>query len=333
MAAVAFALVPVLLFLLVLLLMDSFKLVRPVPILVALAAGAAAALGAAWVHHWIAATGISTRTIERAGAPLLEESLKGAFVVAMIAGRRVGFPVDAAIQGFAVGTGFALVENIAYLGARPDAPVTLWIVRGLGTAILHGAATGVFAIIAQRLAMRGGARAVRAFVPGWCAAVAMHAAFNSAVLPPFVEMLVLLVVAPIIVVAVFEWSERSTREWVGSGLDLDVELLDLVASEHFHATHFGAYLQQLRSRFPGPVVADMFCLLRLQLELSAEAKGLLMARAAGLTVPADADTYAALAELQFLRTSIGRTGLLALEPLNVTSDRDHWHRHLLRRGR
>jgi hypothetical protein len=179
--------------------------------------------------------------------------------------------------------------------------------------------------------MRGhGARAARAFLPAWIAAVAIHATFNSAILPPVMKMLLLLLVVPLIVVQVFEWSERSTREWVGAGLDLDVELLDLVTSDHFHATHFVTYRQRLRTRFPGPVVADMFCLLRLQLELSAQAKGRLIARSAGLDVPKDADTEAALAEVEYLRHSIGRAGLLALEPLNATTDRDAWHGHVLR---
>jgi RsiW-degrading membrane proteinase PrsW (M82 family) len=330
MIAAALALTPVVLFLVALLMMDSFKLVRPRAIAAAIVAGAAAALASAWVHPGTLPFSVSSRTIERIVAPLLEESLKGAFIVALIASRRVGFAVDAAIQGFAVGTGFALSENWIYLASRPDAPVLLWVVRGLGTAILHGAATGIFAIIAQRLSMRHGARAARALLPGWVAAVAIHAAFNSAILPPVIEMLLLLLVIPLIVVRVFEWSERSTREWVGAGLDLDVELLDLVTSDHFHATHFVTYLQRLRTRFPGPVVADMFCLLRLQLELSAQAKGRLIARSAGLDVPKDADTDAALAEVEFLRHSIGRAGLLALEPLSATTDRDAWHGHVLR---
>ena len=330
MIAAAFALLPVVLFLFALLTMDSFRLVRPPAIAVAIVAGAAAALASGWVHPGMLGLGVGSWTIERIVAPVLEESLKGAFIVVLVARRRVGFPIDAAIQGFAVGTGFALVENWIYLSSRPDAPVILWVVRGLGTAILHGATTGIFAIVAQRLSMRAGARAARAFLPGWAAAVALHAAFNSAVLPPFIEMLVLLVAVPLIVVRVFDWSERSTREWVGAGLDLDVELLDLVTSEHFGTTHFATYLQQLRTRFPGPIVADMFCLLRLQLELSAQAKGRLVARSAGLDLPRDADTDAALDEVQFLRHSIGRTGLLALEPLNVTSDRDAWHGHVLR---
>jgi hypothetical protein len=37
----------------------------------------------------------------------------------------------------------------------------------------------------------------------------------------------------------------------------------------------------------------------------------------------------AVDEIQYLRSSIGRTGLLALQPIHVTSHRDDWHRHLL----
>ena len=329
MAADGLALLPVVGFLLVLLLMDSFKLVRPIAVAAAIAGGCAAALVAVSLQPAIVALGLGGRLLEGLTAPIVEEFLKGLLVVGLVMTRRVGFPVDAAIQGFAVGAGFGLVENVVYLSARPDAPLALWAIRGLGTAILHGATASVFAIVSQRLSMRHGSRAVRAFLPGWGIAVVMHAAFNNRLLPPFIEMLVLLAVTPIVLVRVFEWSERSTHEWVVGGLDLDVELLDLVASDAFHVTHFGQYLQQLRARFPGPVVADMFCLLRVQLELSAQAKGRLMARAGGLEVPKDADTDAAFAEIQFLRHSIGRTGLLALAPLNVTSDRDEWHRHVL----
>ena len=74
---------------------------------------------------------------------------------------------------------------------------------------------------------------------------------------------------------------------MSGGLDLDVELLRLVLSEDFGQTRLGAYLDELRSRFPGPVVADMFCLMRLELELGIRAKGMLMAREAGLDVPLD----------------------------------------------
>ena len=45
---------------------------------------------------------------------MVEESLKGALVIYLIVRRRIGFFVDAAIAGFAVGAGFATLENAYY---------------------------------------------------------------------------------------------------------------------------------------------------------------------------------------------------------------------------
>ncbi|HTI38360.1 MAG TPA: PrsW family glutamic-type intramembrane protease [Vicinamibacterales bacterium] len=331
MAPYALALLPVLFFLVVLLLMDSFKLVHPQELAFALIGGALAALLSDALLPWVRVSGLHQLINLRVLAPAVEEILKGTIVVAILASRWVGFPVDAGIQGFAIGAGFALVENMIYIHARPGSPLSLWVVRGFGTAILHGAATSLFAMIALRLTTRRGASSPVAYLPACAAAIALHAGFNSVILPPFVQMLILLIIVPLLLIFVFDWSERATREWVGAGLDLDVELLDLVTSDAFEVTHFAQYLRELRARFPGPIVADMFCLLRLQLELSAQAKGKLIARSAGLELESDAETRAALEEVEYLRRSIGRTGLLALKPLNVTSDRDHWHSHLLSR--
>ena len=329
MAPYALALLPVAVFLCVLLLMDSFKLVHPSELAFVLLGGALAALVSAAIAPWIKWAGVAQVVNVRLLSPAIEEIIKGLVIFVVLSSRWVGFPVDAAIQGFATGAGFALVENIIYIHARPGSPLSLWIVRGFGTAILHGAATALFAMVALRFAEKRGAASFGAYLPACGAAIALHAGFNSTLLPPFVQMLVLLIVVPLLLVVVFEWSERATREWIGAGLDLDVELLDLVTSDAFEVTHFARYLNELRARFPGPVVADMFCLLRLQLELSAQAKGKLIARSAGLELGADDDTRAALDEFQYLRRSIGRTGLLALKPLSVTTDRDHWHSHLL----
>ena len=54
-----------------------------------------------------------------------------------------------------------------------------------------------------------------------------------------------------------------------------------------------------------------------------------MAREAGLDVSVDPDLKEKLQELRYLQHSIGPTGLLALKPLRVTSERDIWHAYLL----
>ena len=327
---VALALVPVVCLLVALVLMDSFKLVAPRAIGQALVAGAVAAGAALIIHTQLIDGGLSLPILRRYVAPVIEELLKLVFVIDAIRRRRVGFPVDAAILGFAVGTGFALVENVYYLEAVRSGSASLWLVRGFGAAVLHGATTGIAAILAQTFASRRSGPVFRAFIPAALAAIAIHGLYNQFVLPPVVATLLLIAVLPPLVLLTFNRSERSTKEWVSAGLDLDMELLKLVLSNDFGQTRLGAYLQELRSRFPGPVVADMFCLMRVELELGIRVKGMLLAKEAGLDVPVDQEILDRLAEVKYLEKSIGPTGLLALTPLQVSSDRDAWHKFLLK---
>jgi RsiW-degrading membrane proteinase PrsW (M82 family) len=333
MLSIALALLPVVGFLTVLFMMDSFKLVPIRAILAALAAGGLVALISLWLWSALGLDLQSGDTVSRYLAPVIEETLKSGIIVFLIVRGRAGFLVDAAVQGFAVGAGFALVENVAYLHAFGVAPLTLWLARGVGTAMLHGGTTTIFAILARGLSDRYPRRPHVAFLPGLAAAIVIHSGFNHLPLPPMVLAAVVMLVLPLLVLFVFDRSERATREWMGAGMDLDIEVLQLVASEHFTLTRFGQYLQELRSRFPGIVVADMYCLLRLELELSVHARAMIMAREAGLDLAGDEDLDASLGEREYLQRSIGKIGLLALRPLQVTSDRDRWHRQLLAQSR
>ena len=165
MAHVALALLPVLVFLATLVLLDSFKLVRLRSVLQAIAVGAVAALAAGQLHGFLLdVTGLPVASFSRYVAPFSEELLKASFVVFLVHRRRVGFLVDAVIQGFAVGAGFALVENVEYLRALAEASSLLWFVRGMGTALLHGATTSIFAMLAKSLGDRYPERRALAFL-------------------------------------------------------------------------------------------------------------------------------------------------------------------------
>ena len=326
----ALAFFPVILFLGVLVLMDSFKLARPSAIASALVWGVIAALLSTAVYGMLGPVlSLSDTRYSQFVAPFVEEASKAAFIAYLMLNRRIGFPVDAAQLGFAVGTGFAVVENYEYLRVLSDAGLVLWAVRGLGTAMLHGAATAIFAMLSQTARERHSEKGLVVFLPGLLAAIAIHAAFNLLPVSPVVMTATLLIVLPLIVLWVFQRSEQATREWVGAGLDLDLMLHDTFASDALAYTRFGTYLKELRARFPGPVVADMLCLLRVELELSIQAKAVLIARDAGVAMPEHPDARAAVDEIRYLRGSIGRTGLLALGPVHVTSHRDDWHRYLL----
>jgi RsiW-degrading membrane proteinase PrsW (M82 family) len=330
---IAAALLPVVGFLAVLYTMDGFKLVPIRSVLATLAAGGCAALLSLWLWNILGLDAQASHLLMYYDAPILEEVLKASILIALIARGRVGFLIDAAVHGFSVGAGFALVENITYLHAFGAAPLALWLVRGLGTAMLHGGTTAIFAIVSRALRGRFPRHPIVAFLPGLTAAVVIHAGFNALPLPPMILTAVIMLVLPLLLLFTFDRSERAIREWMGAGMDLDVELLDLVTSQSFTVTRFGQYLRELSERFPAVVVADMYCLLRLELELSVHARAMIMARDAGVELKGDEDLEASLAEREYLHRSIGRAGLLALRPLHVTSHQDRWHRELLKQSR
>jgi len=305
------ALVPVLVFL------------GPLKIVIRLiAAGAVTAFAGALLHGWLLDTGrISQTALSHWVAPITEEMLKALPVIWLVLRKRVGFLVDAAILGFAVGAGFALVENVEYLRALGESSVFLWIVRGFGTAVLHGGTTSILAVLGKGLEERRPGAGLAAFLPGLAAAIAIHSLYNQFLLPPMVATLVLFVTLPALLVTVFALSERSTRAWLGAGFDSDIDMLQSILSEDVEQTRIGQYLLALQSRFDGSVVADMLCLVRVRVELSIRAKGVLMAREAGVPMPVGEDLRANLNELRYLESSIGRTV--------PSSGRDLWQIHML----
>ena len=329
----ALALVPVLAFLGVLVLMDSFKLVPIRSVVRLILAGALAAFVGARLHGLILDSAlISDVTLSRYLAPVTEELLKALPLVFLLARKRIGFLVDAAILGFAVGAGFALVENLEYLRALGQGSVFLWIVRGFGTAVLHGGTTSIMAVLSKSLEERHPGAGVAVCLPGLAVAVAIHSLFNHFILPPVVMTLVLFVTLPFLLVGVFAQSEKGTRAWLGAGFDSDVDMLQSTLGQDVTETRVGRYLLSLRSRFDGPVVADMMCLLRVHLELSIRAKGILMAREAGLPIEIGDDVRDNLNELRYLERSIGATGRLALQPMLQTSSRHLWQIYMLESG-
>ncbi len=324
--------VPVVLFLLTLRVLDSYKLVNRGTLLGSLAVGALAAGLAFGTNRLLLHTLHADPLLLRHWfAPVVEESLKAAFVAWLIRTDRVGFTVDAAIAGFAVGAGFALTENFYYAGALRDTTLGLWLVRGLGTAIMHGSTTAVFAIVSKDLGERHSYAGAHLFLPGLLIAIAVHAGYNHLTWQPLLSTALLLVTMPLLLVTAFERSERATRDWLGSGLDGEVEMLEQILDGEVAGTRVGHYLESLRAHFPGLIVADMLCLLRIHLELSIRAKGLLIARSAGVEVPIGAQVRANLEELRFLERAIGPTGCLALLPLRRSSSRDLWQIMLLSR--
>ncbi|MBM3763632.1 MAG: PrsW family intramembrane metalloprotease [Acidobacteria bacterium] len=295
---------PVLVFLLLLRWMDSYKLTPRNRILLALLAGAAAGLS-----YPINTAGFGVTPLwAKSGAPVVEEFLKAVYWIFLIQTARVAFLVDSSLCAFAIGAGFAVVENFTYL----EGGLAVSVLRWFGTALMHGgvAAIGAMVSVSLRERSRWG------YVPGLLAAMGVHLLFNQGWLSPLAGAIVMLVGMPVLVGTVFLWGEASLRDWVGAKLDQDIEVLDQLMT--------GENLPELPAAFPPEIRGDMLCLLLLTTELSVRAKGDLLLREAGIEIEADPELDAKFQEMAYLEKSIGPTGMRAILPLLSRTPRDLW---------
>jgi protease PrsW len=326
----AVSILPVFLFLGALLLLDSYKLISLRAILFAVVAGSVAAFAGYFVNISLRPLlGIDIARYSVYVAPVLEELLKALYIVWLLRRNKIGFVVDAATYGFAVGTGFALVENIYYLQLNPNPTIWTWIVRGFGTALMHGGTTAIFAMISRTIQNRAPVFRLSLMLPGLAVAVVLHSLYNQFLVAPLLATALIVLVFPYIFMFLFQKSERETSSWLGTGFDTDQELLRVMRAGQVSDTPVGRYLKGLRTSYQPEVIVDMMCLLRLRAELGIRAKGILLMREAGFEADADPSLGAKLDEVRYLEHSIGRTGMRALKPFVHTSTQDLWQLNLL----
>ena len=323
---------PVLTFAAILFIFDNFQLVKFRIICNALLAGAAAGVFCLLANprllDW---TGLSLPVYARYLAPFVEETAKVIYLFLLLRRHRLGFLVDSAIVGFAIGAGFALFENLYFLYSLQDHNLLFWLIRGFGTAVMHGGTVALVGIMAKSRSERRRRDSAVDILPGLAVAILIHSMFNHFPLRgQFLASIIFLVGLPLTIVLVFNRSEHSLRQWLEAGFGSDAELLEMIRTGTMLESNVGHYLQSLKERLSGPVLADMLCTLQLHVELSINAKAILMLQEQGFPVPADPDVQEKFRELKFLRRSIGRLGRRLLAPLLHTSTRELWQLHMLR---
>ena len=145
---IAVSLLPAVIMLLVFMFMDSYKLMDIKSVIAAIGIGSLAAVICYFVNDPVVEN-ISLQLnanvddvwkyYSRYGAPVVEELFKGAILVYLIRASKIGFNIDAAIYGFGLGAGFAIIENLYYVYVLDvETNLTVFVIRGFGTAIMHG---------------------------------------------------------------------------------------------------------------------------------------------------------------------------------------------------
>ena len=325
-------LLPVLVFLFALVYLDSYKLVRLRVVLFVIFLGCLSTVAAYYVNPLVMSSlAVEFGPYSRYVAPLVEEALKALVMIFLFRTNRIGFLVDAAIMGFAVGAGFALVENLYYLQAGAGSHFGVWIIRGFGTAIMHGGVVAIFGVLSQALTERSMRINPLLYVPGLLVAATLHSVFNHFPGTPILTTVGTLLALPPILAFVFRKSARAMHAWLQLDFDADARLITMITSHEFSESNIGRFLTDLKTKFEGPVVADMLCYLRVYTELAIRAKGVLMMRENGLEAPVGERTQEKFDELHYLEKSIGKTGCLAMKPFLQMERKDLWQLNVLTR--
>jgi RsiW-degrading membrane proteinase PrsW (M82 family) len=326
----ALGLGPVLLYLAGLLYIDSFKLVRVSTIFGVLLMGMAAAL----ISYFLSGVVIDTMHLDFSAyskyyAPVVEEGLKGLAIVWLFRRNKIGFMVDAAILGLAVGAGFSLLENIYYAYIFPEANVGMWIIRGFGTALMHGGAAAFFAVSAQTLRERHAHTGIWGFIPGFLAAASIHSIFNQFIDYPAYAAAATILALPLVLLFLFDKSEHKVHDWLVHDYESHEHLLDDIGSGKFAHSEAGRFINALADRYTKKVVADIFAYIKLHTELVLRAEKSLLAKEQGAPVDPGMSLTNSFAQLHRLEKKIGRTALLTVWPHLKFSRQELWELHQL----
>jgi RsiW-degrading membrane proteinase PrsW (M82 family) len=321
---VAFALLPVLLFVGFLFLLDSFKLVVVKILFLSLLWGGVGALAAYFINqNLFEATGVGFAFLSRYFSPFVEEFLKVLLILFLIRKKRIGFMIDAAVYGFAIGAGFALAENMVYLRQLDDQNLMIWLIRGFGTSFMHGGCTSLFAIMLIDAKNREASYGL-GFLFGFAMAYGIHSLYNHFYLSPVFQTIGVVLVLPLALVVLFRYNEKRLQDWLEIEFSSEVEILSMINKGQFLSSRTGKYLAALKSKFKPETIVDLYCFIRIYLDLSVKAKRNIMLKECGLQPIRESDTDQKLIELAQLKKQIGTTGELTLAPLIRMNYRDLW---------
>jgi RsiW-degrading membrane proteinase PrsW (M82 family) len=326
------ALIPVLLLLAVFVWLDAFKLMRLREILLLLVLGGIGALAAYPVAgRFLDTLPIGFNSYSRFVAPWIEEAIKGVLVIALFRFNRIGYKLDAVISGFAIGAGFSVLENVIYLMRFPDYGAGTWIVRGLGTAVMHGTTLALLAAIAHEFAERETREAAGDFdfhlwwfAPGYLVAVALHTLFNQFPDRPLLAMVGAAMFAPIALIAIFNFGTTEAEQWLKAECAAHHIQLETLRAGNWPDDAAGRKIGVLAERLGPETAKRIRRYWELQAWLVVQAEEVMIEEAAGDATFEKEQIRAALAEQAGLRQALGRSTFTALNALLPFSRNDLW---------
>lgn len=122
---------------------------------------------------------LDLRTLREWVAPFSEELLKALFLLLIL--RQMRYAVDGAVYGFAVGIGFAVVENVVYAAGAQAAALDTAAARVLSVSLMHGFTTAIIGALLGLATYKGLRGQLGHLMLGLLGAIAIHTGYNQLV--------------------------------------------------------------------------------------------------------------------------------------------------------
>jgi RsiW-degrading membrane proteinase PrsW (M82 family) len=324
------SLLPVLIFLVVLDWIDDHNLIRYYHIIPTILAGVLLG-GVAYVLNTAAINGLNLDylTFTRFGSPVIEEFLKASLMVYFFRTSRIGYSTDAAIRGFAIGAGFAVAENIYYLSQLPDLHIGIWIIRGFGTAIMHGGATAIFGVMTAQLTEENHKHNLALYLPGLFVAIVIHSIYNHFPGTPVLSSFGSTIAIAAVLAWLFKGDTANIRQDLESDLEEHETLLAQLRSDEFILTDDGRFIAELHTEFEAYIVDDIVQYIHLHTELVIAAETRLLAWQQGDVSPVGQDVRNHFDRLHDLKQSIGKQAIDHVLSKTNMSRQELWKLYML----
>ena len=283
------ALLPVVIYIIVVYQIDNFSLISVKRLLLLILCGMLTAL-ACFALFQLTGT-IIFQSLSDSVNPIIEEMVKGIPLLWLAARKKIVFFIDSVICGAAVGGGFSILENIFYLLLGDQMGIGTVLFRGLEVALVHMGcsalvAAGLMLIVRMieysrsRSVVKKSDIAMSVFLLS--EAPVLHLFHNTFHFVPLVQFVFVIGTLGGLLVWTYFYDVEMIHSWIDTGLDKQLDLLASIKTGRLDDTPTGKFLESVKDAFPPKDFFDIICYVQLHVELSVASRSRVMLRETGL---------------------------------------------------
>lgn len=283
------ALLPVVIYIIVVYQIDNFSLISVKRLLLLILCGMLTAL-ACFALFQLTGTIIPESQSDSVN-PIIEEMVKGIPLLWLASRKKIVFFIDSVICGAAVGGGFSILENIFYLLLGDQMGIGTVLFRGLEVALVHMGcsalvAAGLMLIVRMieysrsRSVVKKSDIAMSVFLLS--EAPVLHLFHNTFHFVPLVQFVFVIGTLGGLLVWTYFYDVEMIHSWIDTGLDKQLDLLASIKTGRLDDTPTGKFLESVKDAFPPKDFFDIICYVQLHVELSVASRSRVMLRETGL---------------------------------------------------